>query len=208
MLATVSWKHYTALVDALGDHNPGLRVAFDDQTLEIMSPSFEHERVVRLIEYLVTRAFDLSGSEALSAGSTTYRRDDVQKGAEPDLCFFVDKPALRASRAIELSTDDAPDLAIEIDLTRERMSKRRIYASFGIPELWTFDGSQLLAARLVDGKYAAAASSAILPWLPLADITAWIEQMHVTDNRALRLAWDARVAQLLANRPNHDLAPE
>src|SRR5664279_1903730 len=83
LLATVSWKHYAALLDALVDENPGLRVAFDDHTLEIMSPSFEHERVVRLIEYLITRAFDLSGREALSAGSTTYRRDDVQKGAEP-----------------------------------------------------------------------------------------------------------------------------
>jgi Uma2 family endonuclease len=141
LLATVSWKHYAALLAALEAENPGLCVAFDDHTLEIMSPSFEHECVVRLIEYLVTRTFDLSGREALSAGSTTYRRDDGQKGAEPDLCFFVDKPNLRSNRTIELTLDDAPDLVIEVDLTRERMSKRGIYASLGVPELGSSTGT-------------------------------------------------------------------
>jgi len=37
VLATASWKHYAALVDALNEDNLGLRIAFDDQTLEIMS---------------------------------------------------------------------------------------------------------------------------------------------------------------------------
>jgi Uma2 family endonuclease len=208
MLATTSWKHYVALVDALGDGNPGLRVAFDAQTMEIMSPSFEHERVLRLIEFLLTRAFDLSGAEAISAGSTTYRREDVEKGVEPDLCFYVDRPNLRVSRQIELTLDAPPDLVIEIDLTRERMPKRGIYASFGVPEVWTFDGKNLRATRLVDGKYLAVNASVLLPWLPLADITSRIEQMHVTNNARLRLDWDQHVFQLLSNDATGNAKPD
>ena len=197
MLATTSWQRYVALTEALGDSNPGLRVAFDDETMEIMSPSFDHERTLRLIEFLVTRAFDLSGAEAVSAGSTTYRRDDVRKGAEPDLCFYVDRPNVRLRRDIDVNVDPAPDLVIEIDLARERMSKRAIYAAFGVNELWTFDGEQLHAARLEGGVYTALAESLILSWLPLADITARIRRMYEENNARLRLDWDQHVAGLL-----------
>ena len=202
LLATTSWRSYVAVSEALGEDNPGLRVAFDAQTMEIMSPSFDHERIARLMDYLVTRAFDLSGADAVSAGSTTYRREDVQKGAEPDLCFYVDRPAVRLQRTIDLSVAPAPDLLVEIDLSAERMSKRAIYAALGVAEIWRFDGTRLCAQRLVAGEYSAIEASILLPWLPLYDITARIERMYLSSNAQLRLDWDAHIMGLLANVRN------
>jgi Uma2 family endonuclease len=200
MLTTTSWNRYVAVIQAAGQDNPGLRIAFGDATMEIMSPSFEHERVVRLIEFLVLRAFDLSGADAISAGSTTYRRDEIEKGAEPDLCFYVNRPNVRLSRHIDLAIDPPPDLVIEIDISRERMSELGIYAGLGVPEMWRFDGNEFAVMQLTGAEYQVAESSALLPWLPLAEPTSRIRAMRDVSNAALRLEWDDCIHALLAAR--------
>jgi Uma2 family endonuclease len=101
-------------------------------------------------------------------GSTTFRREDLEKGLEPDDCYYIHNPnAIRGRREIDLSVDPPPDLAIEIDITRVSIPKQPIYAALGIPEIWRFDGSHLTVLRLREGKYFGVEKSEVFPFLPI-----------------------------------------
>src|SRR2546423_726056 len=87
LLHGVSWKDYVILREALD--TPGLRMTYCDGMLELMSPSFGHEfdkkSIARLVElYGFLRRLRLNGY-----GSTTFRREARQRGAEPDECYCV-----------------------------------------------------------------------------------------------------------------------
>jgi Uma2 family endonuclease len=48
----VSWDEYEELLEAVSDAS-GLRISYDEGTLQIMTVSFKHEKYVRTIERLV-----------------------------------------------------------------------------------------------------------------------------------------------------------
>src|SRR5438034_2172929 len=52
ILRGISWDDYEELLAAVGEA-PGLRISYDQGTMQIMTPSSEHESYVRLIERLV-----------------------------------------------------------------------------------------------------------------------------------------------------------
>ncbi len=76
-----------------------------------------------------------------SFGSLTLKRNDVQKGIEPDACFYLkNEPEVRNKQNIDLNQGDIPpDLAIEIDLTSGSLNKLPIYAALGVAEIWRYD---------------------------------------------------------------------
>lgn len=83
----VRWKDYVILREAL--NTPGLRMTYCEGTLELMSPSRTHElnktSIARLIElYAFLRDLPLIGH-----GSTTFRNEAKERGAEPDECYRV-----------------------------------------------------------------------------------------------------------------------
>ena len=49
----VSWEEYEQLLAQAGEAS-GLRISFDDGTLQVMTLSSEHENYVRFIESLMT----------------------------------------------------------------------------------------------------------------------------------------------------------
>ena len=76
-----------------------------------------------------------------SCRTVTFKREDLQRGLEPDNCYYVANEArVRSKTELDLTLDPPPDLAIEIDLGGGRMRKLAIYAAFGVPEVWWFDG--------------------------------------------------------------------
>jgi Uma2 family endonuclease len=54
-----------------------------------MSPSPEHEKLNRRIAQLVLAVTEELGIEAEDLGSTTFRREDLERGFEPDSCFYI-----------------------------------------------------------------------------------------------------------------------
>jgi Uma2 family endonuclease len=53
--------------------------------------------------------------ELCSLGSITWSRKDLQKGLEPDECYYIQNEfAVRGKNIINLELDPPPDLAIEI----------------------------------------------------------------------------------------------
>ena len=43
---------------------------------------------------------------------TTFRREDLEKGLEPDQCYYItNEPKIRGKLELDLSVDPPPDLA-------------------------------------------------------------------------------------------------
>lgn len=70
-LENVRWETVEALLADLGEARG--RLAYDQGLLEIVSPSFEHDLVARLLGRLVGGLREELGIEIRSAGSTTLR---------------------------------------------------------------------------------------------------------------------------------------
>ena len=175
VLEGVSWATYGRLVAELDRR--GIRLAYDQGRLEIMSPSFLHEirkrQIGRMIEVLAEE-LDL---EIVGGGSTTFRREDARRGIEPDECYWLANALAVAQKTeIDLATDPPPDLAIEVDLTSDSLDKQPIYASLRIPEVWRYDGRTLAVLRLEpDGVYAAAERSLSFPQLSISSLLRFLE---------------------------------
>lgn len=172
VLHNVGWDTYERL---LRDHANASapRFAYDRGTLEIMSPLPEHERFNRAIQLLIAVIAEESDTEVYSLGSTTFNREDLQRGFEPDSCFYVQNAArVHGKDRIDLRVDPAPDLVVEIDITHPSLDKLPIYAQIGVPEVWRYDGDRLEILALEGGVYVAAPRSHIFPVVTSAALTA------------------------------------
>src|ERR1700722_6850872 len=135
----VRWQTYQALLDDLGDRH--IRLTYDRGNLEIMAPQFRHERYSGVLDQLVKALASAAKVRVVSAWSTTFQRDDLERGLEPDRCFYIrNLDAVLGKLEIDLSIDPPPDLAIEIDIMSSYLDRLGIYAALGVPEVWRFDG--------------------------------------------------------------------
>jgi Uma2 family endonuclease len=98
-------------------------------------------------------------------------------GAAPDLMLYVGDGAPQwkdgTKRRISLDEWRVPDLVGEVSdttLASDLDEMKQLYAALGIPEYWVVNipGQQVLAFRLVDGKYQECDTSVALPGLPIA----------------------------------------
>ncbi|URD52339.1 Uma2 family endonuclease [Chroococcidiopsis sp. CCNUC1] len=119
----VSWQHYEALVADLGD-NSGYRVAYLDGVLEIVSPSRRHEKGKTRIGGLLELFFLETDTEYFPTGSTTFRKEESQAGAEPDESYCIG------------TEKDFSDLAIEVVVTGGGINKLELYQRLNVREVW------------------------------------------------------------------------
>ena len=99
VLRNISWDTYLCL---LADHESSSvpRFVYDRGELEITMPFPEHEQYNRFIQLLVSVATREMGTRVLSLGSTTFKREDLEQGFEPDSCFYIQNLAsVRGNRA-------------------------------------------------------------------------------------------------------------
>ena len=150
----VAWDDYEALLDKM-ESKPGHRVYFNDGVLKIMSPRHDHEKVKEFVAGLMRVYADGLDLFVEAAGSTTYRQRRKTKGAEPDTSFYLGKKAqwILGKTTIDLEIDPPPDVVVEIDLSNESWDKFEIYAVFGVPEIWRFDGRGFTFYSLIETKY-------------------------------------------------------
>ncbi|MBW4700129.1 MAG: Uma2 family endonuclease [Aphanocapsa lilacina HA4352-LM1] len=171
VLHNIPWSLYEQLLEALGEHR-GVRLAYSKGTLEIMSPPPVHESVNRLLGRLVEAWGDWTGVEVQDLGSMTMNREDLGKGIEPDSCFYIANLGAVAGRdRLDFTQDPPPELAIEVDITSTSLTRRRIYQTLGVPELWCWAGERLAVFHLVDGQYQPAQASRVLPGFPVQYLT-------------------------------------
>ncbi len=163
ILQGIHWDTYQNLVRDL-ESQPGTRLTYDDGTLEIMMPLPPHETFKKLLGRFVEVTTEELGIEIRSLGSTTWTREDLRKGLEPDECYYIQNElAVRGKDVIDLTIDPPPDLAIEVDSTSSSMNRMRIYAALGVPEVWRFDREILTILSLVNNDYQPREMSLVLP---------------------------------------------
>ncbi|WP_413175984.1 Uma2 family endonuclease [Anabaena azotica] len=168
LLENVTWTELEAILEELGEHRAA-RIAYDRGILEIMSPLSEHEDDKEIISDLVKALLEELDIEFICLGSTTFKNQFMEKGIEPDQCFYIQNEAvIRGKKQLDLTIDPPPDLALEIDITSR--THPNIYQALQVPELWRFENGKLQINVLVDGNYVVSQSSLNFPSLPLIDV--------------------------------------
>lgn len=185
LLHDITWKMYEELLEAQGDR-PVPRFTYDKGALEIMSPSPDHELLKDGATLFVNIVAEELGINVIGYGSTTFRREDAERGFEPDACFYTDNiTRVRGKKKIDLRIDPPPDLVIEIDITHPSLPKFPIFREFGVPEVWLHDGERLRFFRLTGTTYDERRESAALPGVTAEAATRFIEESRTQD----RLPW-------------------
>lgn len=168
LLSEVSWQEFEAILEDLGEHR-GSRVAYNNGTLEIMTPLPEHEIGKVIIDDFVKALLEELDIEFWSLGSTTFKNQLMSQGIEPDDCFYIqNEAAVRGKDSLDLTVDPPPDLALEIDVTSR--THPGIYEALKVPELWQFENRKLQINVLQEGKYIKCESSPNFPNFPLIEI--------------------------------------
>ena len=163
-LHNISWDTYELLLEAFGEHRAA-RLTYDSGVLEFMVPLEEHENPSDLIGVFIRTLVEESGWNIKSLASTTLKRSDLKKGAEPDKCYYIQNESLVRGRIVNLNFDPPPDLVVEVDITHTDINKNALYAAFGIPEFWRYDGEVLKIYQLQSGEYQEQVISPTFPWL-------------------------------------------
>jgi len=183
-LTEVTWAELEGILEELGERgNP--RLSYSQGTLELMSPSPEHEDTKDILSHLIEILLEESDIEFRNLGSTTFKNQHMDQAVEPDACFYIEhEQEIRGKKRIDLLVDPPPDLAIEIDITaRTRFNN---YAALGVPELWRYNGTTLDINVLREGRYVDATHSVHFPNLPLKEvIPAYLEQSRMMGRTAL-----------------------
>ena len=181
ILRGISWDNYEELLAAVGEA-PGLRISYDQGTMQIMTPSSEHESYVRLIERLVDRVSSKLRIKVLSFGSATMKHSRWRKGSEPDACFYVQSASRIGNRVLlDFTNDPPPDIVVEVDINHDSLSKFPIYAALGVSEIWRYDGQALAIYLLEHNEYITSEASLALPMLTSAVLTEFLSRSRSED---------------------------
>jgi Uma2 family endonuclease len=147
-----TWDDYEHLLARRQD-KAGLKIRYSSSTQEIkiMSPLLEHGKNSDVLADLVKALLKHQGLDWEAFTPITLKRAS-QQGAEPDYCFYIqNRDRILGKKRIDLETDPAPDLAIEIDLTST--TKPEDYQAIAPLELWIYRRSSLLIYQFQEQGY-------------------------------------------------------
>jgi Uma2 family endonuclease len=192
----VSWDLYDLLSDAIGEGQP-VYTAFDGRDLEIMTSGFQHDDLKEVLGWFVRLVASELRIRCRGAGRTTWKRPEIARGLEADLCYFFTVAKLaaiaasRARKSNNMADYPDPDLAIAIGISPTQVDRPGIYAALKVAEVWRCDGESLVIEQLPqDGTYAVAESSRSLP-VRGDEVFRWIAVEDFNDE----LAWEQRLRE-------------
>jgi Uma2 family endonuclease len=175
VLHNISWSAYKQITDSLQDETPA-HFTFDRGKLEITVLSLRHENLKKILAMLFERLSELLEIEIFAAGSTTFQRKDLERGFEPDECYYVRNAELmRGKDSVDLDVDPPPDLTVEIDVKHSSLNRMSIFAAIGIPEVWRYDGENLTVYLLEENDYRKSEESSVLPKVASRELDKLIE---------------------------------
>src|SRR3954464_10944308 len=85
VLYGVGWEGYSKVLEAVGERP--IRLTYDRGNLELMSPFPVHEIYKKCFGFLLLVLAEELDIPVKGCGSTTFRRQDLDRGLEPDECF-------------------------------------------------------------------------------------------------------------------------
>lgn len=182
LIHDVDWSEFEAILAEIGEKR-STRIAYSNGTLEIRMPLPKHERAKSMIGDIVKILLEELEIDCECFGSTTFKRQEMNYGIEPDECFYIQNhQAMIGKERINLDLDPPPDLAIEVDVT----SKTQIdaYTRLGVPELWIYKDSKLQLYALQAGQYQSITISPTFPSLPILELVAEVLEQSVAIGRS------------------------
>ena len=189
---SATWAEYLERVENLDEQE---RVFFNLDTIwiDMGNEGINHARFNELFTLIfgfwfarqTDVKFDLLGGCVMEKPQT--------QSAAPDKVLYIggDSPRWKSGepRRVNLDIWRVPDLVAEIadtTLATDLDEKKQLYLALGIPEYWVIDvkGRQVLAFRLVDGKYEQCSESVALIGLPIELLEQTLEQMDNENGNA------------------------
>jgi Uma2 family endonuclease len=185
LLRGIAWEDYLAIAQALSGRH--VRLTFDRGTLEFMTISPLHGHLSRLLAQIIFVLTEELGLPRKSFGDMTLGREDLERGLEPDECFYIThEPEVRNKDHLDLASDPPPDLAVEIDVTHSPRNRLAIYAALGVKEVWRFHDETLTAQSLDEsGEYQTIETSHHFPGFKITDVMAFLNRRNETDENTL-----------------------
>jgi Uma2 family endonuclease len=207
VLGCVDYETYKTVADALGERP--FRATFDGRSIELMTMSPRHEGWKAVIGRLIDALTEELEIEVAAFGSMTMRREDLERGLEPDQCYYVqNEPTVHGRLDLDLEQDPPPDLAIEVEVSRSALDRMGIYARLGIGEVWRFDGEQLQVVLLnPSGTYDPIEASRCFPMLPMEEFTRFLRMREGTGDTQVVRAFRAWVRANLVRSPAAGTSP-
>ena len=194
----VSWQTYTQLLAELGDQRAS-RLAYDQGVLEITMPSDRHETHKKLLERMVETLTEELEQPAKSFGSTTLNREDLERGAEPDSCYYIQNVSQIEGRQVDLTTDPPPDLVIEVDISSPSSRRIDIYRQLGVPEIWRYSNGTVQFHRLEGDAYVPCDPSPTFPFVTTAVINQFLQQAERQDDTTFVRTWRGWIRQQVSS---------
>lgn len=157
VLFGVRWKEYVILREVLDTR--GLRVTYCEGTLELIRTSRTHELHKKGSSRLVELYAFLRDLPLIGYGSTTFRNEAKERGAEPDECYCVGRI---------MKDGEFPDIVLEVIHASPLLDKLHVHKGLGVPEVWLFKNGVFELYRLANDAYEPIAQSGFLPELDFA----------------------------------------
>ncbi len=150
-LYDISWEKFEAIASLLEESK--IRLTYLDGTLDIMSPSPEHEESKGTVGLLLETYLRHIGTRFYRTGGYTLGSREVGARGEPDESYNLD------------FTKPIPDIAIEVVITSGGVNKLEKYRRWGVPEVWFYQKQRIFVYHLHSEKYEQVDRSKFLPEL-------------------------------------------
>lgn len=179
IIPDVPWAEYEELLAELGE-GYAVRVTYDQGRLEIVSPSGKHEKWSQFVGAIARVLATEFGTHLESFGSTTFKHQALQQGAEPDTCFYVQHAGQVIGKdELDLAVDPPPDVVVEIDVSHSSKRKLTFYAKVGVPEVWRYDGQRAFMYQRSGTGYTEVPASLAFPAFTADTLTALLRQLKI-----------------------------
>jgi Uma2 family endonuclease len=184
-LEGVAWDEYGKLLEEIAERP--MRCTFDRGRVEIMTLSHEHEWNKRLLGRFIEILTLVLNIPIRSGGMTTLRRALLERGLEPDECYWIEnEKTMRGKKRVNLDNDPPPDLAVEIDVSRSVLKRMAIYAALRVSEVWRWRNGKVTFYVLgADGRYQKSKHSLAFPFLSVDQLQRLLDQRDELDETAL-----------------------
>jgi Uma2 family endonuclease len=198
LIDSTTWQGYKQVLGALDRAGRRFRSTYCDGRLEIIVPGLDHEAIKTNIARLLETYGLITGEMIEGYGSTTFDHPLLEKGLEPDECYYIGRtgPKVVEGRAdsgsggsVDVSRQSPPDLAVEVDVSRTSIPREPVYAAMGVPELWRWTRAGLRVFHLRRGRYRLAEASLALPELDLLTFESFVKRALSTSQSAAAAAY-------------------
>jgi Uma2 family endonuclease len=195
VLYDIPWGAYTKMMDALEKH---VSHVYQKGTLEMMSPTEEHERFKIILRQIIETAALEFDVPYLNVGSTTRRHRKLEHGVEPDESYYIGGESVeRAMQKSSSAKRTVPDLAIEVEWSRAVLSKLKSYAVLGVREVWRHHRGKVEFYVLGEnGEYTSVERSSALPLLTTKLVNSSVKQWQQTDDNTAVKSFVAEIKKL------------